>query len=752
MNQNPDKKLCDSDTYKIYSETNDLNLNADEYEYMEFNLEKSSYDFKKASSFSDLNSEIRQIGSNSVYNLDKDYAYKDTAAEKSLRAGIVIEADNITINGNGHIIDGQHKSSIFDIRGHSIKIHNLTFINAGYIEQTISDGIIKRQGYGCINWQGNYGHLDNCQFKDNVGLNGGIISLTGNETRISNILAENNTAIGVGGGIYISGNDNHIEDSYFINSYSQLTLESVFTDCQSQGNTFERVFSNALPYIDGKNTDIDVNFLNYSYNVTVADKSVDIISILYASILWNCQFPYDNDLTFYSSYSKITNDFCINFHRDFSNGFTIKKVFHLSMIKDMNQAFQALLNHDFTNELTLIKHLNVTNDDEYKKALSYNSDDLLDELGLQAIIDDWWFNPPESIVYALDVNFPNPITVNSNLNWNTENKNLDVININGHGSKIYIANNLKDEYKWATIKPNSVFCVRNLTLQGFNTAIEILGGSLILDNVILDGNKLKYAINRDWGGAILNAGYCLCKNCTFSNNYAKNGGAIFNQGLLELNDCIFSNNNAYGNGNDVLTADEAVVNVDGSRIECSQGPIQTAKSLSEFERIVLKSFTYLSSFAIGFIAGFISANPVIGMAIGATIGAGLGALSAGVIIANTYDINFNRFSTALELITVSMSAGMLGGAIGGNLGRLLIRTYDMVFDYFEPPTNELHTVKILPGQMLGGDPIGKKLFFRDMPSIGLEAGTYEIVAVGSEPNTYTIKLVELFSDMLAAIR
>ncbi len=178
MDKNQEKKLgiCYSNTGDDESDI-DEDMLGDEYKSLDF--EKSDYDFKNASPFTDLNAEIKKIDSNSFYNITRDYAYKDSVAEKALRTGIVIEGDNITINGNDHVIDGQHKPAIFNIKGNSITISNLNFINAGYTEETTINGIKTRKGYSCVNWQGNDGFLYYCAFQNNYGLNGGAISLYG---------------------------------------------------------------------------------------------------------------------------------------------------------------------------------------------------------------------------------------------------------------------------------------------------------------------------------------------------------------------------------------------------------------------------------------------------------------------------------------------------------------------------------------------------------------------------------------------
>ena len=84
--------------------------------------------------------------------------------------------------------------------------------------------------------------------------------------------------------------------------------------------------------------------------------------------------------------------------------------------------------------------------------------------------------------------------------------------------------------------------------------------------MVIKDNKMHYGFERDWGAGMLNTGYAICNNCTFSNNYAKNGGAIFSQGHLIINNCTFKENKAYGKGNDVCIGDGGTVEYNGVNI------------------------------------------------------------------------------------------------------------------------------------------------------------------------------------------
>ena len=62
------------------------------------------------SSFSDLADEIENAGT--TLDLTKDYAFNNATDNNT---GILISKDNFVLNGNGHTIDGNNQSRIFNI-------------------------------------------------------------------------------------------------------------------------------------------------------------------------------------------------------------------------------------------------------------------------------------------------------------------------------------------------------------------------------------------------------------------------------------------------------------------------------------------------------------------------------------------------------------------------------------------------------------------------------------------------------------
>ena len=76
--------------------------------------------------FSELQEIISNAQSGSTVNLDKDYVYdEDNGFE-----GIIISNKEIIINGNGHTLDGNHTTRIFDILNQAnVVLNDISFVN-----------------------------------------------------------------------------------------------------------------------------------------------------------------------------------------------------------------------------------------------------------------------------------------------------------------------------------------------------------------------------------------------------------------------------------------------------------------------------------------------------------------------------------------------------------------------------------------------------------------------------------------------
>ena len=122
--------------------TNDADIVVNDYD--SGLMAESVYEYLSSDSygtFQELQDEINAIEVGGTLNLTRDYKYVDGSTE-----GIRINK-HITIDGQGHTIDGNRKSSIFYIRGSDVVLKNLTLMNGN-----ANNG-------GGISWQGNNGTI-----------------------------------------------------------------------------------------------------------------------------------------------------------------------------------------------------------------------------------------------------------------------------------------------------------------------------------------------------------------------------------------------------------------------------------------------------------------------------------------------------------------------------------------------------------------------------------------------------------------
>uniref|UniRef100_UPI00388FE090 hypothetical protein n=1 Tax=Methanobrevibacter sp. TaxID=66852 RepID=UPI00388FE090 len=180
-------------------------------------------------SFKDLSNDLANCH-DSEFNVTSDYQY--SFLDLGYSDGIAIKRD-ITINGNGHTIDGNKQAKMFYITDDNLNviIKDLTFING---ETSENGGAIsgKCTVINCTfiyNTAFNGGALYgpsaiNCTFKDNfVNNDGGAIYIDSPDVIIENCTFENNHANRLGGSIAINSvlNGTTISDSTFRKNTAQ---------------------------------------------------------------------------------------------------------------------------------------------------------------------------------------------------------------------------------------------------------------------------------------------------------------------------------------------------------------------------------------------------------------------------------------------------------------------------------------------------------------------------------------------------
>lgn len=192
-------------------------------------------------SFSDLEALINNTPVGDTLNLNDDYSFNEITDKSK---GISINK-NITINGNGHTIDGKNLARIFNINAYNVILKNINFINGN----SDNGGAIYLNRGSCL--------IDNSTFENNsANYSGGAIffkfdkyyantyppSLVINNSKfINNNNTEETYAFSYGGAIY-SEVPLFVNGSYFINNSNNKKMGGAIwvnsSDCVINNSTF----------------------------------------------------------------------------------------------------------------------------------------------------------------------------------------------------------------------------------------------------------------------------------------------------------------------------------------------------------------------------------------------------------------------------------------------------------------------------------------------------------------------------------
>ena len=174
----------DADDLTLKSEIDDVKVSNTEDQKLE--------DASEDGTFTALQLKISLAESGSTINLTQDYKYND---DFKLTTGVFINKD-ITINGNGHSIDGMGKSRIFNINyGDGLSFHKVILNNI-----TFKNGNAKIYGGAILNFADLT--VDNCYFtSNNAGTAGGAINSLGSLT-LKNSKFNKNSAGGDAGAVF----------------------------------------------------------------------------------------------------------------------------------------------------------------------------------------------------------------------------------------------------------------------------------------------------------------------------------------------------------------------------------------------------------------------------------------------------------------------------------------------------------------------------------------------------------------------
>jgi predicted outer membrane repeat protein len=161
--------------------------------------------------FTALQNKIDNASDGATITLDRDYTYDEGFST----SGIQVKKD-ITINGNGHTINGLSKSRIFNIHYGVILNNKVVFNNIKFV-----NGNTKLYGGAIFNYADLT--LNDCVFTNNHADNcGGAVNSVGH-LACNNCIFDSNTAGGDAGAVFSLAIDNAVE--YYNDYYKDATPE-----------------------------------------------------------------------------------------------------------------------------------------------------------------------------------------------------------------------------------------------------------------------------------------------------------------------------------------------------------------------------------------------------------------------------------------------------------------------------------------------------------------------------------------------
>ena len=154
--------------------------------------------------------------------LDHNYAYNKTFDEEFVK-GIVIDKNNLVIDGKGYSIDGKNLARIFNVTGNGITLQNINFINA------------KADNGGAVHITGNSVKIVNCTFTNNkADVDGGAAYLRSDYAVIQDTKFINNTAI-YNGALFIRSDYGYVSDCLFKDNFAETSAGALGWSYKANG-------------------------------------------------------------------------------------------------------------------------------------------------------------------------------------------------------------------------------------------------------------------------------------------------------------------------------------------------------------------------------------------------------------------------------------------------------------------------------------------------------------------------------------
>ena len=512
--------------------------------------------------------------------------------------GMEISRSDVTVDGNGHYIDGAKRTAIFHITGKNVTLKNIRFKNANLINDLYSH---TTGGSAIRTITSSSLKIENCEFADNECDDDGGAILNKSELEVYDCLFENNTSRAYGGAI-CNKNIMILKNSEFNDNSSRIS-QDIFNSRKIFGIfKDENVFD-----VGDENHESD----SFSHLADEISKKREIIL--------NCdiRFDYRHDLNLKDGIEITDIESLTIDGRGFSiDGDDRAGLFNLknSNVVFKNLTFKNAITQDgsiFENDAqtTFINCRFINNHPSYNKSLINNNGQVKLEncrfinnlsKNRSLISND---NEFEITGCEFSLNSNEKSTIANSGKLSIDNSKF----INNHSDEN--AGALRNEKEARLLVENTLFKSNSTSASGgavLNSGELIFIGCLFESNFsdgdggVINNEKdanleikdsdIRNNSSKGDGGAVINWGNLSFKNSIFSNNTARKDGGVVNiqKGSLLIEDCEFNKNSAFDGGSLFNRGDLRINNSkfedntakkDGGALNTYDGNIKILKAL-----------------------------------------------------------------------------------------------------------------------------------------------------------------------------
>ena len=525
---------------------------------------------------SDLQKEIDHAFANNQTELNLTHDYEFGENETSP----ITVNDSIKINGNGHIIDANNSSGIFNISADNVTLNNMTLINAegtaiysNGANTTITNSDIENNTGIAIKLDGDNSKVINNTISNNDGV--GIESNGNNANLTDNVVSNNN-----GHGIVINGNETKISNSTFTDNTGETGAAILING--SNASVANSTFKNNTATVDGNDIMItdNANMTQEEINDLVKDNEIDPINVILTPIM-NVYMPENivhvhDDVTIIITISDKNGKVLVSIPDLMApNNLTASEGVINLQLKDVklgkySAVFKYIPSNGYAQIPDITKNLDVKN---YSFA---ELQDLIDKAkqNNQTEIDlkhDYVFQEGDDVV-----KIPDNMKINGNgftVDGDGKSAIFEVTGDNVVISDIILTNANASEGGAIVWNGN------NGTLQKAKLINNIANnGSALLwngnDASIIDSTFENNTANEYGAGAVLNGDNIKIDNSSFKNNNAESGAAIVANGKnINITNSQFAGNVANDGINNVLVKENASISVDNNTRKSSDSQV-----------------------------------------------------------------------------------------------------------------------------------------------------------------------------------